>query len=396
LDAAERQSLVCVRSLGRAGLRVGAFDVREAPSFRSAYASVRGILPDFVDDPDRFVDGVLDVIARHRPRVVIAAHDGSIDALEARRKDLDGTVALALARKAALDIAIDKEQTFDLARRLGVPVPRMVAISPGGNVREALAEVDLPVVVKPLRSWMQGAGARLHSKVAVHRREAVAAIDDAHRSGASVVLQEWLPGRREAVWAMRVDGKLVVSFAQVAKRMYPPLGGCSVVRESIAIPRDIAAYAEVLLAEAGLDGFSEVEFRRDRQGRAVLMEINPRLSASIELAVRAGVDFPFLIYAWAAGLPLPEPRPYRVGVRMRWLGGDVRWLRANLSRERRPDLLPPGRALTHFVADCFRPAGYDYLIKSDLGPAVSATSGFFVDAFARALDRSKRGKARAA
>jgi hypothetical protein len=243
---------------------------------------------------------------------------------------------------------------------------------------------------------MQGAGARLHSKVAVHRREAVAAIDDAHRSGASVVLQEWLPGRREAVWAMRVDGKLVVSFAQVAKRMYPPLGGCSVVRESIAIPRDIAAYAEVLLAEAGLDGFSEVEFRRDRQGRAVLMEINPRLSASIELAVRAGVDFPFLIYAWAAGLPLPEPRPYRVGVRMRWLGGDVRWLRANLSRERRPDLLPPGRALTHFVADCFRPAGYDYLIKSDLGPAVSATSGFFVDAFARALDRSKRGKARAA
>lgn len=60
---------------------------------------------------------------------------------------------------------------------------------------------------------------------------------------------------------------------------------------------------ERLVTELDLDGYSEVEFRRDREGNAVLMEINPRLSASVEVAVRAGVPFSRLLYAWAAGEP---------------------------------------------------------------------------------------------
>lgn len=61
--------------------------------------------------------------------------------------------------------------------------------------------------------------------------------------------------------------------------------------------------------------FNEVEFWRDSAGIPYLMEINPRLSASVELAVRVGVDFPYLLYQWANGDHIPMVKEYRTGIK---------------------------------------------------------------------------------
>jgi hypothetical protein len=106
------------------------------------------------------------------------------------------------------------------------------------------------------------------------------------------------------------------------------------------------------------------------------MEINPRLSASVEVAVRAGVDFPLLLYTWAAGDSLHAIPSYRIGLRMRWLGGDLRWLRETLRTQGRPDVEPAGKAFVHFVGDFFRPTWYDYLTVNDLQPAIVASAAF--------------------
>jgi len=154
------------------------------------------------------------------------------------------------------------------------------------------------------------------------------------------------------------------------------LGGSSVLRESIPLPADLLEASVALVTTAGLEGYSEVEFRRDAAGRPRLMEINPRLSASVEVAVRSGVDFPRLVYAWSTGSPLPRVGGYRTGVRMRWLGGDIRWLRDTIALRGRPEAAPPKQAVTDFVLDCLRPAAYDYVSASDPRPALVAVCGF--------------------
>ncbi len=45
--------------------------------------------------------------------------------------------------------------------------------------------------------------------------------------------------------------------------MEPPLGGVSVFRKSIAVPQDIGDQAERLVRAINLEGYCEVEFRRD-------------------------------------------------------------------------------------------------------------------------------------
>jgi hypothetical protein len=145
------------------------------------------------------------------------------------------------------------------------------------------------------------------------------------------------------------------------------------LRESIALPADAASGAERLIRTIGLEGYSEVEFRRDASGRPVLMEINPRLSASVEVAVRSGVNFPYLLYAFAAGEPIKQIADYRIGVRMRWLGGDIRYLIETITHQGRPDVFPIPRAVSTFALDFLRPAAYDYIDLADLWPAWQAT-----------------------
>jgi hypothetical protein len=56
------------------------------------------------------------------------------------------------------------------------------------------------------------------------------------------------------------------------------------------------------------------------------MEINGRFWGSLELAVRAGADFPRLWADLLCGRPLSTPTDTKMGVTVRWLWGDVKRL----------------------------------------------------------------------
>jgi FAD-dependent urate hydroxylase len=377
-DAAQRQGLVALRDLGRASVRICAVDRDpHTPAFASHWCDVALVVPDFVRDPNGFVDRLLQVCAERRPRALIPVHDGSVEALRARRTEVERVVGLALGHEDALAIAVDKAQTLAIAETLGMRVPRGVLIGVGDDMAGALDEVGCPAVVKPTHTWVQTgeAGRRLSAVLVSDRAEALSAIRGVLEEGTAVMLQEWLPGDREALSFFYAQERVWARFAQRADRTYPPLGGNSVLRESIPLPQDVTGDAERLIMEIGLDGYSEVEFRRDADGRPALMEINPRLSASVEIAVRAGVSFPRLLYAWAAGERLQAVDGYRTGRRIRWLGGDLQWLEEALRQPDHLDVPPRMRAVSNFFADFLRPMSYDYLDRRDLRPALSAMTG---------------------
>ena len=79
LDADERQSLVAVRSLGRGGLCVGAFDDSLfPPAFNSRWCSTSGRLPN-ISNERAYLDAVLDVVRKFRPRALLVARDSTIE-----------------------------------------------------------------------------------------------------------------------------------------------------------------------------------------------------------------------------------------------------------------------------------------------------------------------------
>jgi hypothetical protein len=169
----------------------------------------------------------------------------------------------------------------------------------------------------------------------------------------------------------------MAKFAHSIKRTNPPLGGTDVMRCSIAVPPDIGEQAERLIREINLEGYCIVEFRRDSTGRPFLMEINPRLSAGVELAIAAGVDFPYLLYQWASGEQIEIVTRYQTHCRMRYLAGDIVTTAVSVIRPSRPGVTPPLRAILDFCLAFFLPMHYDYIDWSDLRPVAKAVIGWF-------------------
>jgi predicted ATP-grasp superfamily ATP-dependent carboligase len=99
---------------------------------------------------------------------------------------------------------------------------------------------------------------------------------------------------------------------------------------------DLVAASVRLLAGLRWTGFAMVEWKTDpRDGIPRLLEINPRFVGSLELALRSGVDFPYLLYQVATTGDCPEVTAYKVGQLCRWLvPGDVLHFLANPERAR--------------------------------------------------------------
>jgi predicted ATP-grasp superfamily ATP-dependent carboligase len=382
LDARLRQSLVTVRSLGRRGLSVAALestrDVSSVLAFSSRWCQQKNACPAY-EGTDAYFDHLEQWLCYNSAHVLITSSDATIALIRRYRERLEKHVSIALAQDRALGIAINKEQTLEIASQLGLYVPRGVIVRSVDEVSAALKEIGLPAVIKPVESWVedqQGQGARFVSYLVTSPDEARQAVEMLTQSGGTTLFQQFLTGRREAISLLYANGEVYARFAQWAKRTDPPLGGTSVLRQSIAVPDDIGEQAERLVREIGLEGYSEVEFRRDGAGMPYLMEINPRLSASVEIAVRSGVDFPYLLYQWARGEKIEKVSGYRVGGWMRYLKGDIMTTIEAVKQRGRPGVASPAQAILGFGLSFLQPMRYDGVDWQDPVPALKATLNF--------------------
>ncbi len=385
LDAGLRQSLVTTRSLGHRGLQVAALEVTNkvetsssVPTFSSHWCSQKFVAPSYEQQTEAFFAYLEQALEHTGAQVLLTSSDGTLEAIRQHREQLEQRVHIALAKEPALGIALNKEQTLEIATRLGIGVPQGVNVGSVNDVSAALREIGLPAVVKPIESWLWGEqkSARLICKLVTTPDEAKYAVEELTELGGSTLFQQFLSGKREAVSFLYANGEVYARFAQWAKRTQPPLGGTSVFRQSIAVPADIGNQAERLVREIGLEGYSEVEFRRDNEGKPYLMEINPRLSASVEVAVRAGVDFPYLLYQWTRGDRIDHVQDYRVGGWMRYLKGDFQTTLQTFTEYGRPGVAPPAQAIFDFFLSFFILSGYDYFDWRDPRPAWTATIDF--------------------
>lgn len=375
LDAEHRQTLASMREFARAGLRVGVVvsesEAWWAPSARSRWCRSVVTVPDLSVDAEGYADGVLHYLDQYPARMLLPTHDGSIQAIRSRRAEFERRTALCLGSEAALNIAISKSRTLALASELGIAIPQSITLDDIDDVGPAFRAVGGPAVLKPLESWVvrDGKGCRLSPNVVTSADEAKAVLEHVLSEGGRGLIQPWLPGRREAVSLFYAQGHFWARMAQTSYREWPILGGASTLCETIPLLPDIVEQAELLVSAMGLEGCSMVEFRRDRYGRPVLMEVNPRMGGSVALAIAAGVNFPRLLANWLLEGDLQEAPTYAIGTRLRWLPGDIWNLKCSFESQGHPDIPTRRQAVARFASDFFHAATIiDGVDLTDLQP----------------------------
>lgn len=339
-DGDSRTALACARSLVAAG-----HEVWTAGEHRLTLSSVsRGVhaallSASALDDPAAFAREVSLLAERNRLDVLLPVSDASVDALLLHRDRLPPHVALPLPSRDVFRAGTDKAGMLARARAAGFAVPASALISRAGDLDAVLASAVFPAILKPHRSVVTDSSGRCHKLDVEYVADADALRDAVRRLPADAfpaMLQERIRGRGEGLFALRWNGETVASFAHRRLREKPPAGGLSVYRESIAADEVLVARTNALLGALDWQGVAMVECKVDRDtGQHVFMELNGRLWGSLQLAIDAGVDFPALLVACATtGVAAPQ-RPYKAGVRSRWLWGDLDHLYARLAKSAR-------------------------------------------------------------
>lgn len=267
--------------------------------------------------------------------VLVPCNDDGLELIARHREELEARgLRPAEAGDDGVLAMLDKDRTREIALAAGIPAPRSVIVSSPGELEAALAELDWPVVLKPVRSHEFARHYGMGTKVLEGEEPATLAraFEEVSRLGVEMLLTEIVPGPEDAFCSyysyLDERGEPLLHLTKRKLRQYPPrfgLGCLHVTDQS----EEVAEAGLAFFRAAGLRGLACVEFKRDsRDGRLKLIECNHRLTLATELLRRAGADLPLFVYARAAGLPAPEIR-YRTGVSLWAPGRDVRALLAD-------------------------------------------------------------------
>lgn len=226
-------------------------------------------------------------------RVLIPTVDVELPILAGRRDRLTEIgVLLAAPSRHTLDTCLDK---LALARACAgvLPVPRTEPLGPAAAVGR-----EFPVIVKPRR----GAGSR-----GIHLVETAAALADFGADDDQLV-QDLLPGDEYSVDVLAgADGRVVAAVPRSRLRVD---SGVAIAGATFHDP-ELEHAATAVARAVGLVGVANVQLRRDRQGRAALLEVNPRFPGALPLTIAAGVDMPSLVVDLTLGRPVPAVVDFR-------------------------------------------------------------------------------------
>ena len=127
-----------------------------------------------------------------------------------------------------------------------------------------------------------------------------------------MIVQELIPGdgrQQFGYGALYSNGRPLATMVVRRLRQHPPdFGRASTFVETVDEP-EVEALSERVLGRIGYDGLVELEYKRDpRDGSFKLLDFNARTWGYHTIAPAAGVDFPYLSFRHALGLPVERQR----------------------------------------------------------------------------------------
>ena len=274
----------------------------------------------------------------------------------------------------------DKVNLFRLGRELKVPIPKTFLSTDFAvpeNMIEVVVKAGFPVVIKPSFSKIRTREGWIDAKVryATGEKELRDILSFDIFKSFPFIIQKRVEGPGVGVFLLMKNGEIIEKFAHRRVREKPPSGGVSVLCESIDPPPQAMETSVKILKYLDWTGVAMVEFKIDQeQNLAKLIEVNARFWGSLQLAISAGVDFPYLLFQMANGNSIKKSNDYIVGVKSRWELGDLDHLLLRYLKSSTKLNLPSshqGRLslLMDFILDFFRPSVNNEICqKDDMNP----------------------------
>jgi D-aspartate ligase len=307
-----------VRSLGAYGIPTWVLDADRSKSI----AQFSRYTTRFIETKEAITDVLLREGRKHQLSgwVIFPVADEYVEAVSANRELLSSIYRVTTAPPEVTRFALDKRLTYRRANELGIAAPWT---SVGNSVAEVEAEgVPYPVILKPAINHHFFPQTNIKAVPVENPPELQRAFAQMSRyiPADEILVQERIPGGGENQFSfcgVFKDGHAYASLVAQRRRQYPVEFGNASTFVETTDQSIVEGAGRRFLESIGFDGIAEVEFKFDpRDGKYKILDVNPRTWGWHTLGKAAGIDFTYLLWRQAVGLPVA---PIETHTRAAWI-----------------------------------------------------------------------------
>lgn len=317
LDGGNANTLAIVRYLGKhkdLELDVVGYN-KLAQACYSRFASQRFFFPSPRNDAKGFYQALITRLQKEKYDLLMPVGFLSFEVCMQHKEEIRKYTHVTLTSDESFALASNKLSTYRFAQENGIPCPKTYFLTSKEDIKTL--ETPFPIVIKAPFEMGKNVVEYAHSK-----EEMIAKFNGlCERYNFSEpnlpVVQQFVTGDGYGFFAYYENGKCIKKFMHKRIREYPVTGGASVCAESF-YDEELGITGKKMLDLVKWNGVAMVEFKKHSDGKYKLMEINPKFWGSLELALAAGVDFPYCLVQQLRGEKI-EPNETYKQVRFQWI-----------------------------------------------------------------------------
>lgn len=326
LDAHLRAALASIRSLGKKDISVDCVSEKEFPiGFFSKYCKKRMVFQNLNSYPEMFIKELINTLRKDNYDCVIPFSTFSAFLLAKYRETLSEYTNISSPNFDVFLQAYDKKNVIKKAIDQGIACPKTYDFDTLKNYDKCSNQL----VIKPRKQ--HGTGIFICNSI----KELPEYYKKMSEAFGPCYIQEFIPNGGEVGVYTLLNNKSKLKAVTIQRRIrsISPYGGISTFRETIKYDSQLVDITLNLLQSINWVGPAMVEFRIDANDTIPkFIEINPRFWGSLQLSIKAGIDFPYLLYKMLTEGDIESQLNYKENVQCRWFFGDLANFRSSSNK----------------------------------------------------------------
>ena len=260
------------------------------------------MLPQVEENSNLWMEQLTSIGKRlHFPIVLFATSDVHTLFIAKHAKDLSKYYNFLVPQIEDLEKIISKKSQYEIAKNLHVSCPKTWFPEFVEDIQLFSKDLQYPCILKPYVTYI--GRKKIKDKVVLTNsyEDLCNKFSQLHTASDQFMIQEVIPGEDHNILtylAFWDDASHEVCWLTKRKlRQFPPSGfGDGSIQETCEIPQ-IRELSHSLLKKFNYRGFVGIEFiYDDNKDEYFFIEVNPRTEMANQLAIDAGIDFPWIGY----------------------------------------------------------------------------------------------------